>query len=582
MAKIIFSHETAPPAPPVGTMVIYSKADRRVYSKDELGNEVPLTRENIGTMAFQDSTNVNISGTSVIDLSGGTLTLAAGQILWAWVNKVGSSLADIASNQHSLLDNDEPEKHREINDAIISLTSLWSSQKISDEIAAVSGALTPYVVGKALTDPYNSIQDAIDDAVTAGASFTDPAVVIVKPGEYTENVALASGITVIALTYDRGHMTKLAGTLTYNSAAGGSAATKVATWVGIDVNGDGTNPSLQFSGANPQWLNITNCDVNSVGPAKSMVMSNAGTGSTLVAKDVTFNQTGVAGNANQAVSVEAGIFRFFKIQANSYYYLDAMSLSNSSQVDGCYLFTTGRILLSDTAGGSLSTVITSVGATESVIMGSSGSLTLMWAVNLGFLKVVGGANPSNVAIYPRALTVPFDRTAIGYTSENVQAALEEMEKKEDALLWFEGVTPPEFVNIDSYNFDDGSAFSPGVDEDIVFRVVPPRKYQKQGLRLLLRYCMSTSHTGNVRLKLDYRIKKEGEAATGGTDYTNTLTLDPVNTAQILDYFSDFFFSLSEVTSDTELIYCRLTRLGMDVLDTHTGDFCLVGIGVVGL
>jgi len=583
MAKVIFSHESTPSPAPAGTMIVYSKSDRKVYSMDELGNEVPLTRDNLGTLAFQNATSANIGGTSAINLSAGSLTLANDQILWAWLSKVGSSIADIESNQHSLLDDDEPEKHREINDAGVSLTALWSSQKISDELAAVGYSLTPYIVGKDPTDPYSSIQAAVDQAVLDGATFSTPAVVIVKPGTYTENVSLAVGVNVISLVHEKSYMTKVVGTLTFNSAPGGSVGSKITTWVGIDVTGDGSSPTLQFSGLNPQRLNITNCEINSPGLSQACVSSNTGSGSVLVAKDVNFNQTGSGLLASDAILAQAGKVSLTKVQANTYYGLDAISLITTSQIEGFFVYTTGRVVLGGTAGGMLSNLVANAGATEAVVMGSTGSLLLANSISLGFVKLVGGANPSLVTQWPRAQTVPFDNSAIGYSAEDVQAALEEVEKKEDGLLWFEGVTPPDFVNLDSYNFDDGSAFLAGQDMDIIFRVVPPRKYQKLGLRMVLRYCMSIAHVGGtVRLRFDYRVKEKGDLATGGTDYQDFVTIDPVDVAQELDVFLGFTVPSGRITDDTELIYCRLTRLGTDILDTHFGDFCLAGIGVIGL
>ena len=153
---------------------------------------------------------------------------------------------------------------------------------------------------------------------------------------------------------------------------------------------------------------------------------------------------------------------------------------------------------------------------------------------------------------------------------------------EDTILYFEGDFPPDFVNIDDYNFSDGAAFSPGVDEDIIFRVTPVREYQKGGVRLLLRYCMSTSDTGTLRFRFDYRVKEIGDPATGGTNYQQFVTFDPVETAEVLGVFSDLIIPATRITGNTELVYCRLSRLGADVADTHTGDFCLVGMGTVKL
>ena len=581
MAKIIFSHETTPSPPPAGTVVLYSKSDGRVYSMDELGAETPLTRDNLGTLAFQNASAASIGGTSSVNLSGGSITLAANQILWTWVSKVGSSIAQLETKNHSDVTDDQPEKHRLINDAATSTTSLWSSNKIATELSSVGVKLTSYVVGKEATDPYSSIQVAIDAAVTAGASFANPAVVIVKPGVYTENVTLAVGVNVISLIYEKSFMTKVVGTLTFNSGAGGSVLDKVSTWVGIDVVGDGSNPTLSFSGSNPQRLNITNCELSSAGPAYVLSSTNTGTDSVIVVKDVDLNHLGSGGDAAQAVYATAGKLNFFKVKVSSSF-LDAIDLINDTQVEWFYVYTVGRVVLGNTAGGIISNLITNAGATEAVVMGSSGILLLANSVSLGFDTLVGGANPSNVVQRPGAITVPFDNSDINYTATNVQAALVEMEKKADAIIWFEGSNPPGFVNIDDYNFSDGSAFPHGVDNDVIFRIDPARKYQQSGLRLVMHYCMSSLDTGDVRLKFDYRIKQDADPVGGGTDYQNFYTLTPLYGAQVVELFTTIVIPLGVINSDTDVIHCRLTRLGTDVLDTHSGDFCVFAIGVVGL
>lgn len=152
----------------------------------------------------------------------------------------------------------------------------------------------------------------------------------------------------------------------------------------------------------------------------------------------------------------------------------------------------------------------------------------------------------------------------------------------DSPVYFEGDNPPDFVNADDYNFEDGAAFAPSVDEDIIFRITPIRDYQEAGVQLLLQYCMSTADTGTLRFQFDYRVKETGDPVTGGTDYQQFLTYDPVDQAEELALFVGLEVPSGRITSTTELVYCRLTRVGTDVLDTHTGSFCLLGLGVFKL
>lgn len=153
---------------------------------------------------------------------------------------------------------------------------------------------------------------------------------------------------------------------------------------------------------------------------------------------------------------------------------------------------------------------------------------------------------------------------------------------EDSVLYFEGDFPPDFVNVDDYDFADGASFAPAVNEDIIFRVTPVRKYQEAGVQLLLRYCMSTASAGTLRFRFDYRVKEIGDPTSGGTNYQQELTYDPVDQAEELDLFVGLEIPATRITPTTELVYCRLTRVGTDVLDNHPGNFCLLGLGVFKL
>jgi len=150
---------------------------------------------------------------------------------------------------------------------------------------------------------------------------------------------------------------------------------------------------------------------------------------------------------------------------------------------------------------------------------------------------------------------------------------------QDNIDFFEGNVPPDFANIDDYNFVDGAAFDPDINQDVIFRIDPKRDYQESGLKFVFRYGMSTAETGTVRLKLDYRVKNLGEDMTGGTDYQQLLTLDPSDLALKVETFDSFTIPASRITANTELVHCRFTRLATDLLDTHTGIFVLFGIRI---
>lgn len=146
-----------------------------------------------------------------------------------------------------------------------------------------------------------------------------------------------------------------------------------------------------------------------------------------------------------------------------------------------------------------------------------------------------------------------------------------------AIPFYEGANPPPMINLDDYDFEDAAGFSSSADQDIIFRVPNPISY-KHGVKFRMRYCMSAAGPGNVRLKLDYRIKELGGDVGTGVEYDQTWTITPTGLP------ADELFVTDEVQIPdgkfpelVEIVHCRLTRIGTDLLDTHTGQFCLATI-----
>jgi len=61
-------------------------------------------------------------------------------------------------------------------------------------------SLTPYIVGSDSHSQYSTIQAAINQAVTDGASNTNLLNIYIKPGTYTEDLTLSDGICLIGFT----------------------------------------------------------------------------------------------------------------------------------------------------------------------------------------------------------------------------------------------------------------------------------------------------------------------------------------------------------------------------------------------
>ncbi len=160
-------------------------------------------------------------------------------------------------------------------------------------------------------------------------------------------------------------------------------------------------------------------------------------------------------------------------------------------------------------------------------------------------------------------------------SVSVFGAIDKFELEEH-LEFYEGDNPPPFVNVDDYNFEDAAGFSPTDDQDIIFRLEPHGRYTN-GLKIRLKYCMSTAEAGLVKLKLDYRLKIDGGAVSGGSDYSSIVTMDPVDTDNVVAFNEDLNLPSGRLDEGIQMAHFRLTRLGSDVGDTHNGVFCVFGI-----
>lgn len=145
------------------------------------------------------------------------------------------------------------------------------------------------------------------------------------------------------------------------------------------------------------------------------------------------------------------------------------------------------------------------------------------------------------------------------------------------IPFYEGSTPPPMINLDDYDFEDAAGFDRDSDQDVIFRLPHPRVYL-HGVKFRLRYCMSTAPDGDVRLRLDYRIKEEGGPVGTGVEYDQTWTVTPSGlSANEILISEDVQIPDGRLSDSVEVVHCRLTRVGTDIQDTHTGQFCLLSI-----
>ncbi len=112
---------------------------------------------------------------------------------------------------------------------------------------------TPYVVGPTGQARFTSIQAAINQAVTDGAAwFTNPKVIQIQAGNYTESFTLPDGIFICGSPVLKGFSTIINGTITNTSTIGCSISN-----IELFSAGDAIIDIITTTGS----LNISNCAI---------------------------------------------------------------------------------------------------------------------------------------------------------------------------------------------------------------------------------------------------------------------------------------------------------------------------------
>lgn len=192
----------------------------------------------------------------------------------------GSALTGISANatqiQGQNIDVGPATNHQVLE--FLSSTNKWTA--VNE--ASLGWGPTYYLVGPAASKaPFTSIQSAINQAITDNGGVertsTTPAVVMVLPGVYTENVTLKKHVHVVAINGGiNTFSTWLVGTVTCNLTLEGSG--KLSTyvyWDGVSIQNSPSAPAVTFSGSNSQKLFLKN--MNYGGTSSFLLMSNTGT-----------------------------------------------------------------------------------------------------------------------------------------------------------------------------------------------------------------------------------------------------------------------------------------------------------------
>jgi hypothetical protein len=172
------------------------------------------------------------------------------------------------------------------------------SSPLPDVFVVTPGGTLPY---------YSSIQSAINAATSAGErTAADPAVVLVLPGSYTENVTLKKHVMVIGWDRLGDYETILNGGVTCNlTLEGGVRDLTCTVWRGISIFNPAGTPGINFTGTSSQKLLLHDTSVE--GSDTGLLMDNlftAGTGTSQVLADRCRFRSTAAGKL--AVRVSSG------------------------------------------------------------------------------------------------------------------------------------------------------------------------------------------------------------------------------------------------------------------------------------
>jgi len=143
------------------------------------------------------------------------------------------------------------------------------------------------------------------------------------------------------------------------------------------------------------------------------------------------------------------------------------------------------------------------------------------------------------------------------------------------LDYYDGNNSPYRADADNYDFQDAASFIHGDDMDVIFKLASQLgNIDANGATMVLIYFMSTAESSkNVVLRLDYTVHDKGEAYNGGTVYGSTYITATPNDSN-LTALTTISIPAGNVTANTVEVECRLSRLGTNGSDTHTGDFIL--------
>lgn len=302
------------------------------------------------------------------------------------------------------------------SNAISGLNSTQVQSAIDELVNRTSSQLTKYIVGKDSFDKYSTIQSAIDSAISDGHKNTNPALILVKPGVYTGNINLVSGIHLISLENTDPSLTKINGTLTYSS----TEALGNASIQGFEIDGT-SNTAISIEGSLVQTLNVSNCNLYSSSTNPVVSINNESANVVLKENDIINSSSG------KAIDLVNGTLAAYDS------ILDSTAISfaaaNSSLFTGEGINFGGSITFLNSSLGVIKNSTIDNGTSDAISFNSTSQLLLIDTINLGTGILASGTKIENVIIRKNAYDIPYDNSISQLSATSVQAAIDELVKE---------------------------------------------------------------------------------------------------------------------------------------------------------
>lgn len=243
---------------------------------------------------------------------------------------------------------------------------------------------TPYVVGPTGSGaPYTSIQAAVSAAEVASPTYGTPAIVAVLPGIYTENVALASHVSLFGAGGSYETSPRIVGTVTadYGNAQSGPYQAE-ALIANVRIFPTSGSYGLIFGGTTAQSLHIHNVDINMSSNAKGLSVTNgaAGAGSnTSIVYVYGLRIFGDAPNGAACVEHSAGRINWLgEVRLWSPTYANAYSITGTAISWQSYgtISIDGSISCSSSGGQSFTRLLMQTNGTTAITHTGTGLFTL--------------------------------------------------------------------------------------------------------------------------------------------------------------------------------------------------------------